>query len=160
MVLLVDDEHIVRLTATGLLESLGYRVLVASDGIEAVELFSQRSEEIDVVLLDLIMPEMDGRASFAAMRKIDSRVPIVLSSGWGYETAARDFPEQGLAGLITKPYPAIGEFSRILAGAIAKRGRDEDEERVESEVLQPEPKRTLTEHQTTRLRLGSKASER
>ncbi len=147
LVLLVDDEQIVRLTATALLESIGYEVLVASNGVEAVELFSQRSEEIDVVLLDLIMPEMDGRECFAAMRKIDARVPIVLSSGWGYETARQDFPEEGLAGLITKPYPSIGEFSRILAGAIAKRGRDEDEEEeLIGGVLQPEPKRPLSEH--------------
>ena len=126
-VLIVDDEPIVRQTASEFVRSLGYRALLASNGAEAVEVFGELSEEIDVVLLDLIMPEMDGRACFQALRKIDARVPIVLSSGYGYEEAMEDFPEGGLAGLLTKPYPSLAEFSRVLAESIAKREVEEDE---------------------------------
>jgi PAS domain S-box-containing protein len=80
--LVVEDEPLVRRAARRLLESAGYAVTEAADGVEAVELFRERAADFDVVLLDLCMPHMSGDETFAALRKIRPDVPVVLSSGY------------------------------------------------------------------------------
>ena len=80
-VLLVEDDPLLRRCVTRMLEHLGRRVLCACDGVEALEIFSARSGEIDVVILDLSMPRIDGPAALARLRALDPRVPVILSSG-------------------------------------------------------------------------------
>ncbi len=129
-VLVVDDEAIVRTTAGEMLRELGYEVLLASNGLDGVRVFERLGERIDVVLLDLIMPEMGGSECFRELRKLDADIPIVLSSGWGYENLATEFPDQGgLSGLVRKPYQ-LGEFSMAIARAIAERQTHEEPEEV------------------------------
>lgn len=116
-ILIVDDEPIVRSTAGELLRSLGYEVWVASEGAEALEVFAARRDEIDLVLLDLVMPVMDGWACLAKLREIDPAVRVVLSSGFGFEDFAHDVASAGLAGFARKPYQ-LAELSRIVAQAL------------------------------------------
>lgn len=104
ILLVVDDEAVVRNLASEMLQSMGFQVLTAKDGEEAVELFRSRAAEIRLVLLDMTMPRMDGEATFLQMRKIRGDVKAILSSGYNEQTATARFVGRGLAGFIQKPY--------------------------------------------------------
>ncbi|HCZ32082.1 MAG TPA: hypothetical protein DHV93_00510, partial [Holophagaceae bacterium] len=104
LVLLVDDEERI-LQTTGLaLEALGFQVVTAQDGREALECFQARRQEIRLVLMDLTMPRMDGREAFHAMRDLDPGVPVVLSSGFSEKDSLQAFPDGGPAAFLQKPY--------------------------------------------------------
>jgi CheY-like chemotaxis protein len=104
IVLLVDDEAVLRETVSELLHILGYKVIEAVDGMEALETFKKRKEDITLVLMDLTMPRMDGREAFQAMRQIDPQVPVILSSGYTEQDATRDLVGSGLGAFLQKPY--------------------------------------------------------
>jgi CheY-like chemotaxis protein len=104
LVLLVDDEETVRAVARAMLEKLGFRVLTARDGIEAVEIFRLQGQNITCVVLDLTMPRMDGEETFRRLRQLRPGVPVVISSGYNEQEVTQRFVGQGLAGFIQKPY--------------------------------------------------------
>ena len=110
-ILLVDDEKMIREVASAMLEKLGYRVLVAPDGTAAVDLFAEESETIDLVLLDMIMPGMDGGTAFDRIREIRPQVPVILSSGYAISGHAEAIMQRGCNGFIQKPFK-INELSR------------------------------------------------
>jgi len=101
-ILVVDDEEIVRAAAGRALERAGYRVLVAGDGREGVDVFKGHAEEVSAVLLDLTMPHRDGRETLAAIRRIRADVPVILSSG--YEQQAGSADDHDLTQFLQKPY--------------------------------------------------------
>ena len=103
-ILLVDDEEIVREVTGNMLEFLGFTVLMACDGEEAVDVFRENADEIVLVLLDMKMPRMDGERAFEEIRSIRGDAHIILSSGYNEEQAARTLAGQGLSGFIQKPY--------------------------------------------------------
>ncbi|MCB9640719.1 MAG: PAS domain S-box protein [Myxococcales bacterium] len=106
--LVVDDEESVRALARVMLEKMGFSVLSAADGREAVEIFRQRGEQIDLVLLDMTMPHLNGEETFREMRRIRSNVRTILSSGYNEQSATNRFAGKGLAGFIQKPYQYEG----------------------------------------------------
>lgn len=103
-VLVVDDEAIIRSTAQALLSSLGYDVLLASDGDEALDIFFMEKERISAILLDIVMPKMSGREVYLHIREIDGEVPIIFSSGFSSEGIVGDLMDLGAAAFIQKPY--------------------------------------------------------
>jgi len=103
-VLVVDDEEVVRETAAMMLEDIGFRTLVAADGVEALEIYRERSDEIALVLLDMTMPRMDGHRCFEELRAINPMVRVVLSSGYNEKNVTHVFAENDLAGFVQKPY--------------------------------------------------------
>jgi PAS domain S-box-containing protein len=103
-VLLVDDEEIVRDPASRLLAKLGFTVLTAANGREALEVFRAHKDEIACVILDLTMPEMSGEETFRQLRQIRSDVKVILSSGYGETETIRSFPGRGPEAFIQKPY--------------------------------------------------------
>jgi len=103
-VLLVDDEEMIRDAATAVLESLGLSVMTASNGLEALELVTREGARVDLVLMDLTMPHMDGREAFNAIRRIQPRMPVILSSGYNEQESIQDFMGRGLAAFLQKPY--------------------------------------------------------
>ncbi len=103
-ILLVDDEDMVRQVCMSMLEKLGFKVIAAKDGMEAVDIFKERAREIDCVLLDLSMPRMDGLAAFKEMILIKPGIKAILVSGYNEQEAIQRFSAQGLAGFIQKPY--------------------------------------------------------
>lgn len=103
-VLLVDDDETILGIGRLMLERLGFSVLTAGDGQEAVEIFRFRGKEIALVLLDLTMPRMNGEEAFRELRRIDPGVRVVLSSGYSEQEIAARFAGRGLAGFIQKPY--------------------------------------------------------
>jgi two-component system, cell cycle sensor histidine kinase and response regulator CckA len=115
-ILLVDDEDVVRKTGAKLLESLGYEVVTASNGREGVELFTTHHAGLDLVLLDMVMPEMNGHDAFLAMHRIDAEVPVVVCSGYAADQSVRSLEGEGLAGFLAKPYRRV-ELAKIVAAA-------------------------------------------
>ena len=118
-ILLVDDEAAVRTTAKAMLERLGYRVLLAEDGRQAITAFQAHQPEISGVLLDLTMPSMDGEETFRELRRIDARARVIISSGYGEHDIAQRFTGLGLAGFIQKPYE-LQSLGSVLAAALGR----------------------------------------
>ena len=105
-ILVVDDEDAVRQTAKSALQSYGYRVVLAQNGEEGVNLFREFRDEISVVLLDMTMPVMSGEEAFMRIKHIREDIRVVLSSGYDETEATRRFTGKGLAGFVQKPYTA------------------------------------------------------
>jgi two-component system, cell cycle sensor histidine kinase and response regulator CckA len=103
-VLVVDDEQAVLETASQMLQQGGYRVFTAVDGRSALSLYRQHQAEIDLVLLDLAMPRMDGHETLRALQEIDPEVRVLLSSGYGEQEAALGGAAESSAGFLQKPY--------------------------------------------------------
>ena len=103
-ILLVDDDSAVRQVAAQMLDGLGFKVLIAANGREGLEVFREHEGEIDCVILDLTMPEMGGEEVFGELRRLRSDLCVILSSGYNEEDVTRRFVGQGLAGFIQKPY--------------------------------------------------------
>ena len=113
-VLVVDDDAVAREVSKVALEAVGHIVLTAGDGREGAELFAREQARIQLVVLDMIMPEQDGRACLAAIRALSPRMPAVLVSGYiGDPTAADDFDV-----VISKPY-RLTELQQAVAGLLA-----------------------------------------
>jgi signal transduction histidine kinase/ActR/RegA family two-component response regulator len=117
--LLVEDEPVLRKVVAAAIKGLGFTVLEAQDGSEAVEIFKQHCDEIRVVLCDLTMPRMDGWETLAALRQLAPGIPFILSSGYGEaQTMEGSHPERPQA-FLSKPYEfeALGEaLYRALEG--------------------------------------------
>lgn len=122
MILLVDDEAVIRDVAQRILEAFNYKVLVAGDGAEAVAVFSQHRRTIDLVITDMAMPVMDGPATVAAIRAIDPAVKIVGSSGLASHAEVTSTQGLALDGFIAKPYAAETMLS-VLASVLHGAGR-------------------------------------
>jgi signal transduction histidine kinase/ActR/RegA family two-component response regulator len=105
-VLVVDDEPMVLSLARSTLERAGYRVLTANGGAEAEEIFTRRDGKIDVVILDVTMPGMNGEEAFRRLKALRADVPVVLSSGHSEDETVSRFQGSGLAGFLQKPYSA------------------------------------------------------
>ncbi len=119
LVLLVDDEQIIRVAGQGMLMKLGYTVLLAENGRKALEVFSRNKEEIALVIIDMIMPEMNGRECFYALRKMSPEIPVLLASGFTKDEDLQELKAAGLNGFIKKPY-SISKISRIIADILGR----------------------------------------
>ena len=106
-ILIVDDEPVMRITARVSLEELGYEVLLANDGAQGLEVFKEELNSIDLVILDMIMPVMNGRDCFYAMKKLCPDIKVVLSSGFAKEEDVVQMKKDGLSGVLRKPYRNI-----------------------------------------------------
>jgi PAS domain S-box-containing protein len=117
-VLVVDDEKSLRMTARAILQELGYTVLLAENGRQALDLFSADPSAIDLVLLDMVMPQMNGRDCFDAMQKIDPDVRVILASGFAQEKDIEQMTAAGLRGFLAKPY-RMADLSRMIHAALS-----------------------------------------
>jgi len=117
-VLLADDEEDVRAVVHAMLETLGYEVIEARDGLDAVEIFRQRAAEIDLVILDLVMPRLTGEAALAQMRRIAPAVRAILVSGYDESGRIGEIVDAGFGGFLQKPFRRqdLGKKVRELLG--------------------------------------------
>jgi CheY-like chemotaxis protein len=112
-VLLVDDEPMILEMGEAALSGIGCRVLTARDGLEAVETFRIRAAEIDLVVMDLTMPRMDGLEAFAEMQRLHPEIPVILSSGFSEQESIPAILGRGLAGFLQKPYTIQNLRTRV-----------------------------------------------
>ena len=104
IILLVDDEKLVLDVGVQLLEKLGYDVLEAKSGKKAISVYKEKKDKIDLVILDVIMPEMTGEETFYKLKKINPKVKTLLSSGYTINRKATEMMEKGCNGFIQKPF--------------------------------------------------------
>ena len=119
-VLIADDEETVCAVGKQMLERMGFSVLTAPDGLEALAIFKQHADEIACVLLDLTMPRMDGEEVFREMRRLCPDVRVILCSGYNKQDATQRFAGKGLAGFLQKPFTSSAlrkKLEGILPGA-------------------------------------------
>ena len=112
-VLVVDDEDMIWEILIENLQDLGYTVILAEHGEDAVEIYRENPGFIDVVILDMVMPKMNGREAFHELKKVDENVKILLSSGYMAEGEAGDLLESGAKGFLRKPYKMIELAKKI-----------------------------------------------
>ena len=112
-VLLVDDEEVIIEVCKQMLNCLGYRVLTANGGEEALTLYEDNREDIDLVVLDMVMPEMGGGVTFDRLKENDPRIKVILSSGYSLDGQAEEILERGCRAFIQKPF-SMEELSNKL----------------------------------------------
>ncbi|MDX9800309.1 MAG: PAS domain S-box protein [Spirochaetia bacterium] len=120
-VLIADDEESLRALGSSMLEHLGFNVIAAADGREAVDLFSSYPEKIDLVILDLTMPHMDGSQAFSELMRIDPQVKVIIASGYNKDDVGARFAGKNLAGVLQKPY-SMSKLKELLAAVFGNNG--------------------------------------
>ncbi len=121
-VLIVDDEKLVIDVGSQMLSKLGYQVLVANNGDEAIEIYRTRQDSIKLVILDMIMPKMSGSETFDRLKAIDTNVCVLLSSGYSINGEATAIMKKGCHGFIQKPFnleQLSQKVRNVLAGCSA-----------------------------------------
>ncbi len=117
MILIIEDEDNVRITAENILKICGYNVISAKDGIKGIEIFKTFHEKIDVVLLDMTMPKLSGKETLVRIKEIDTDAKVVMTSGFMHDELSQELSKLGVKGFIQKPYNT-GELSRIIYNTI------------------------------------------
>jgi CheY-like chemotaxis protein len=116
-ILIVDDQETIWDFLIEALQELGYSVLLAENGIDAVEIYRNNPEQIDLVLLDMVMPRQGGHQTFYKIKALDPKANILLSSGYVSDEEVNDLLEAGARGFLPKPHrlaTIAREIRRIL----------------------------------------------
>jgi PAS domain S-box-containing protein len=121
LILLIDDEDMILDVGRGILEKLGYKVLTACSGQEALDVFRSQNERIDLVILDMIMPDMGGAQTFDQLKAMSPKTKILLSSGYSIDEQASEILKRGCNGFIQKPF-GIKELSQKIRKVVEARG--------------------------------------
>lgn len=119
-ILLVDDEDIILEVNKSMLEALGYKVLSADSGEKALKIYHKEKNTIDIVMLDMIMPEMSGGKTFDRLKEINPGIKVILSSGYSLSGQAQAILDRGCSGFIQKPFN-LNDLSRKLKEVMEKR---------------------------------------
>ena len=130
-ILLVDDEDSIIDVEKAMLESLGYSVIIANSGEMAVDIVSKIGDAIDLVILDLSMPGMDGRTTFNIIHKSYPKIPVLLSSGYSLEGDGSELLQKGCYSFIRKPVN-IHELSQKIDLAFSMDVASSQEEYIPS----------------------------
>lgn len=112
-ILLVDDEPLVNSVCSELLSLLGYSVISVNCGKDAVATYLAQGDEIDLVILDYMMPEMDGLKTFKLLKNADPTVKAIISSGYLADANITDLKQQGILDVISKPF-TLDELKQVL----------------------------------------------
>ena len=112
-VLLIDDEEMILDVSAKMLEELGYKVITATGGREGLLAYEQNKDRIDLVILDMIMPEFGGREVFDTMIRINPSVRVLLSSGYSLDSQAKEIMQRGCKGFIQKPFTMTALSKKI-----------------------------------------------
>jgi two-component system cell cycle sensor histidine kinase/response regulator CckA len=112
-ILLVDDEDAIIEIGRELLARLGYRVIPARSGEQAVEIYRKGGDQIDLVILDMIMPGMGGGDTYDQLREIDPLIRVLLSSGYSIDGQAKTIIDRGCNGFLQKPF-TVADLSKKI----------------------------------------------
>ncbi|MGD2030197.1 MAG: response regulator [Desulfobacterales bacterium] len=119
-ILFIDDEDIIIQVGRDMIKSLGYEVLTAENGKEAVEIYEKNMERIDMAILDIIMPVMDGAETYKKLKEINPDIKVLLSSGYGIDGQATKILDRGCNGFIQKPFN-IRTLSKKIRNVLDKK---------------------------------------
>ena len=114
---LVDDEEMIRMTGKRMLEANGYQVILADSGLSGVHTLRSNMPNIDLVILDLSMPVMDGAECFIRLREVDPDVRVLICTGHGKSLDAEEMIANGALGVVRKPFD-LDRLSEAIAGAM------------------------------------------
>jgi two-component system cell cycle sensor histidine kinase/response regulator CckA len=143
VILLVDDEEMVRAVARDMLRSLSFEVLTAASGQEAVELFKAERERIRLVILDIVLPGLGGGDIFRQLREIEPELKVLVCSGYSIQGEADALLREGALGFIQKPFSLATlkqEVNRALGGAPSKRRPPKEAARTRPSAKRAAPK--------------------
>ncbi len=112
-ILIIDDDELIRCTASALLQSLGYSIILAENGLEGVNKFKEMQLSIDLIILDMIMPEMGGKEAFTKLREINPKIPVVIASGFSKPEEMTSLKELGVFSFLPKPFNKM-ELAEIV----------------------------------------------
>ena len=112
-VLFIDDEDMVLDVGSEMIKGLGYEVMTATGGKPGLEIYEQNRDKIDLVILDMIMPDISGKDTFNALQRINPSVRVLLSSGYSLDGQANEIMENGCKGFIQKPF-TMSELSNKI----------------------------------------------
>ncbi len=119
-ILIVDDEEYICKITSSMLERLGYDVVFCYNGKQAIEYYYNEWKKIDLVILDMVMPEMNGKETYYAMKKINPELKVIIASGYSIDNDAQDILKHGSSGFIQKPFRK-GDLSRTVAKVLGIR---------------------------------------
>ena len=130
LVMIVDDEDFISMLAQRVLADEGYRVIVARDGFQAIDMYRKLRDQIALIILDFTMPVMDGADVFAELLEINPEVPVVLSSGFAEQGRLQSMLARGLRGFIPKPYTHQKLLSQVRSTLDALSAQRSGERRI------------------------------
>lgn len=113
VILLVDDEEVIRDFTREVLEEQGYSVVTAKDGDDAIRLYAQLYTRIHAVVLDMVMPQKGGLETYREMKEINPKVKVLLSSGYSQDGHAQEILNEGVMGFVQKPYDMSQLFTAL-----------------------------------------------
>ena len=116
VILFADDDSICMDVGVKILQNLGYAVLEARDGREAIEVFLKNQSEVDLIVLDMKMP-YNGGATFFRLKKINAKVKVLIASGYAEDQQIKEMMEHGCSGFIQKPF-SIKSLSQKIKNAL------------------------------------------
>lgn len=119
-VLIVDDEEYLRLLCSRMLKRLGYSVLLAADGHQALAVYDEHRDSIAGVILDLVMPVMDGVEVLEKLRRLDPDAKVIMTSGYHEKELAARLAGRGIAGFLQKPY-VMSDLGKVLGQVVGPR---------------------------------------
>ena len=117
-VLVVDDEEVVRNVASDMLKSLGYRVQTCQGGREAVDYYREHWRQIDLVLLDVVMPDLSGRDTYLALFEINPAIRVIIASGYSFSRGVQEMIDKGAVSFLQKPF-LLNELARKVSDALS-----------------------------------------
>ena len=112
-VMLVDDDDSVRRLSERVLRRLGYDLTVCSSGRTAIDFYKEHADEVNLVVLDMVMPDMGGRATFVELKRINPNVRVVLASGYAVDEEASECVDEGALEFVRKPF-MIEDLQRVV----------------------------------------------
>jgi len=116
-ILLVDDEDVVRALGGTMLERFGYKVILAEDGMQAVDIYKSEKERISLVILDVTMPKKSGRETMMDLLQLNPNIRVVISSGFDRSGPVEELLKLGAKGFVQKPY-RIGDMLQTVRGVL------------------------------------------
>jgi PAS domain S-box-containing protein len=137
-ILVVEDEELVGQMLLAQLRNMGFRAVLMPDGQSAVEHFKIAWDGIDLVIMDLVMPNLSGLEAFRAFKRIQPEVRVVVSSGYSVDGEAQKIMDEGAVAFLQKPYQ-IGELIRVLAGQFSAEGHSSPESGEPLQAEEPPP---------------------
>ncbi|MCK5759915.1 MAG: response regulator [Candidatus Delongbacteria bacterium] len=112
-VLVIDDELVLRELSTSMLKQCGYNIITASDGVEGIQIYKEKYSEISAIILDMVMPKINGKETFIELKKINPDVKVLLASGFTRDDRVEEVIELGVKDFIQKPF-TIFELSSMV----------------------------------------------